>query len=117
MVIERGEIWWASISKPRGSEPGYSRPVLIVQSNDFNRSRISTVIAVVITSNTHLAEAPGNVLLSRKSSGLPKVSVANVSQLITIDKAFLTKKIRKLAQHELEAVDAGLQLVLSLCRY
>jgi mRNA interferase MazF len=114
MVIERGEIWWASLSEPRRSEPGFSRPVLIVQSDDFNRSRISTVIAVVITSNTHLAEAPGNVLLSKKASGLPKESAANVSQLITLDKAFLTKKVRKLAKRELAAVEAGLQLVLAL---
>jgi mRNA interferase MazF len=114
MVMERGEIWWASLSKPRGSEPGYSRPVLIVQSDDFNRSRIGTVIATVITSNTRLAEAPGNVLLSQKSSGLPKESVANVSQLITLDKEFLTKKVRKLANRELAAVEAGLRLVLSL---
>jgi mRNA interferase MazF len=114
MVVERGEIWWASAPKPRRSEPGYSRPFLIVQSDDFNRSRINTVIAVVVTSNKRLAEAPGNVLLSRKSSGLPKESVANVSQLITIDKAFLTKKVRKLSKHEMAAVDAGLQLVLSL---
>src|SRR3972149_6243957 len=105
MVIERGEIWWASIPKPRGSGPGYSRPLLIVQSDDFNRSRISTVIAVVVTSNTQLAAAPGNVLLSRKSAGLPKESVANVSQLITVDKAFLTKKIRKIAKRELAAVE------------
>ncbi|MCC6126927.1 MAG: type II toxin-antitoxin system PemK/MazF family toxin [Pirellulales bacterium] len=116
MVIERGEIWWATLSEPRGSQPGYSRPVLIVQSDDFNRSRIGTVIAVVITSNTRLAEAPGNVLLSKKSSGLPKESVANVSQLITLDKAFLAKKVRKLAKRELAAVEAGLQLILSLQR-
>ena len=88
MVIQRGEIWWASLPEPRGSEPGYSRPVLVVQADDFNRSRINTVIAVVITSNIRLAEAPGNVLLSRKATGLPKQSVANVSQLITLDKAF-----------------------------
>jgi mRNA interferase MazF len=114
MVIERGEIWWASLAKPRGSEPGYSRPVLIVQSDDFNRSRISTVIVAAITTNARLAEAPGNVLLSRKSSGLPKESVVNVSQLITLDRAFLAKKVRKLAKRELAAVEAGLQLVLSL---
>jgi mRNA interferase MazF len=112
MVIQRGEIWWASISEPRGSEPGYRRPFLIVQSDEFNRSRINTVIAVAITSNTRLAEAPGNVRLSRKSSGLPKESVANVSQLITIDKQFLTKKVLRLAKRELAEVDAGLHLVL-----
>lgn len=114
MVIQRGEIWWASLSEPRGSEPGFRRPVLVVQSDDFNRSQINTVIAVVVTSNTRLAEAPGNVLLSRKASGLPKESVANVSQLITVDKRFLIQKVRKLANRELAAVEAGLHLILSL---
>jgi mRNA interferase MazF len=88
--------------------------LLIVQSDDFNRSRIRTVIAVVITSNLRLAEAPGNVLLSRKSSGLPKKSVANVSQLITVDKSFLTKKAGKLSPQILKDAEAGIRLVLSL---
>jgi mRNA interferase MazF len=114
VVIQRGEIWWASLAEPRGSEPGYSRPVLIVQADDFNRSRINTVIAVVITSNLRLAEAPGNVRLSRKASGLPKPSVANVSQLITIDRAFLRDKVKMLAARELAQVEAGLKLVLAL---
>jgi mRNA interferase MazF len=114
MVIRRGDIWWASLAAPRGSEPGYARPVLVVQSDDFNRSRIGTVIAVAITSNMRLAAAPGNVLLSRKASRLPKESVANVSQLITLDKAFLTKRAGKLAPREFAAVEAGLRLVLSL---
>ncbi len=114
MVIERGEIWWASLPAPRGSEPGYSRPVLIVQSDDFNRSRIGTVIVAAITSNTRLAAAPGNVLLSSKASGLPKESLANVSQLITLDKSFLTRRVGKLAGRELAAVEAGLRLVLAL---
>jgi len=114
MVIRRGEIWWASLPQPRGSEPGYSRPVLIVQSDDFNRSRISTVIAAVITSNTRLAEAPGNVLLARKASGLPKKSVVNVSQLVTLDKTFLRERVKKLAAREFAEVENGLRLVLSL---
>jgi len=88
--------------------------VLIVQADDFNRSRINTVIAVVITSNIRLAEAPGNVLLSRKATGLPKQSVANVSRLITLDKAFLKEKVRQLAKRELSDVEEGLRLVLSL---
>ena len=114
MVIQRGEIWWASLPVPRGSEPGYSRPVLVVQADDFNRSRIDTVIAVVITSNIRLAEAPGNVVLSRKASGLPKQSVANVSQLITFDKSFLKEKVRRLGNREFSKVEEGLRLVLSL---
>ena len=93
MVILRGEIWWATLPAPSASEPGYRRPLLIIQSDDFNRSRINTVIAAVITSNLRLSEAPGNVLLSKKDSKLPKKSVANVSQLITVDKSFLTEKV------------------------
>jgi mRNA interferase MazF len=114
MVIRRGEIWWASLRKPRGSEPGYPRPVLIVQSDQFNRSGIDTVIAAMITSNTRLANAPGNVLLARKASGLPKASVVNVSQLMTVDKAFLRERVKKLASNEFAKVEAGIRLVLSL---
>jgi mRNA interferase MazF len=79
-VIQRGEIWWASLPEPARSEPGYRRPVLVIQSDDFNGSRIATVIALVVTSNTRLTQAPGNVFLPQKLSGLPKDSVANVSQ-------------------------------------
>jgi mRNA interferase MazF len=92
MVIKRGEIWWASLLEPKDSEPGYRRPVIIVQSNDFNKSKISTILAVVITSNISLAQAPGNVFLPKKISGLPKDSVVNISQVITVDKSFLTEK-------------------------
>ena len=114
MVIQRGEIWWASLPEPVGSEPGYRRPVLIVQSNDFNRSRIATVIAVVITSNTKLAQAPGNVFLPQKLTGLSKDSVANISQVVTIDKSFLTEKAGTLPSNILEQVEKGLRLVLRL---
>ncbi len=114
MVIRRGEIWWASLPEPVGSEPGYRRPVLVVQSDDFNRSRIATVIAVVITSNTRLAQAPGNVFLSQKLTGLPKDSVANISQVVTIDKDFLTERVRTLPTNILEQIESGLRLVLRL---
>jgi mRNA interferase MazF len=114
MVIRRGEIWWATLAEPRGSEPGYSRPVLVVQSDDFNRSRIRTVVAVVVTSNTRLARAPGNVLLPCKASGLPKPSVADVSQLVTLDKSFLTRRVKRLAKSQFAKVEEGLKLVLSL---
>jgi mRNA interferase MazF len=114
MVIERGDIWWAELPEPRGSEPGYSRPVIVVQSDDFNRSRISTIVVVVVTTSLRLGEAPGNVYLPRKASGLPKDSVANVSQLITVDKTFLTRRVGSLASREFAAVEAGLKLVLSL---
>ena len=114
MVIRRGEIWWADLPEPAGSEPGYRRPVLIIQADDFNRSQIATVIAVVITSNTKLAQASGNVLLSKKETGLSKVSVANISQAITIDKDFLTEKVGHLAPETLKKVEKGLRLILQL---
>ena len=112
--MRRGEIWWSSLPVPRGSEPGFHRPILIVQSDAFNKSRIRTVVAVVLTSNIRQGNAPGNVRLSRSVTGLPKTSVANVSQVITIDKSFLTKKVKSLPQRELARIDAGLKLVLSL---
>lgn len=114
MVIQRGEIWWASLPDPAASEPGYRRPVLVIQSNDFNRSRIATIIAVVITSNLKLIEAPGNVILPKKASGLSKDSVANVSQVITLDKSFLTERIGVIPNYILEQVEAGLRLVMGL---
>lgn len=112
--MQRGEIWWAALPSPSASEPGYKRPLLIIQSDDFNRSKIRTVVAVVITSNLRLASAPGNVLLPRRASGLPKKSVANVSQLITVDKFFLTQKAGNLPPDILREIEAGIRLVLSL---
>lgn len=112
--MQRGEIWWANLPSPTASEPGYRRPLLIIQSDDFTRSRISTVIAVVVTSNLRLADAPGNVFLPKNSSGLPKRSVANVSQLITVDKSFLTEKVGTLSPQKLREVETGIRLALSL---
>lgn len=112
--MNRGEIWWATLPSPRASEPGYRRPVLIVQSDAFNSSRIRTVIAAVITTNTRLAGAPGNVLLTRRESGLPKESVVNVSQVVTLDKSYLRERVSSLPRWQLRAVEAGLRLVLSL---
>lgn len=96
------------------SEPGYRRPVLVIQSDDFNRSRIATVIALVITSNATLAHAPGNVFLPQKVSGLPKDSVANVSQIVTVDKSFLTERVGVLPPSMMEQIEKGLCLVLHL---
>jgi len=110
----RGEIWWANLPEPVGSEPGYRRPVLVIQDDIFTQSRIRTVIVVVITSNTQLAEAPGNVLLPREASGLPKDSVANVSQILTLDKAFLVERIGSLPNSLQEEVDEGLRTILTL---
>lgn len=114
MVVERGQIWWAALGEPDGSEPGFRRPLLIVQNNAFNRSRLRTTLAVVLTSNLRLLDAPGNVLLSAKASGLPKDSVANVSQVITIDRDFLTERAGSIRGALLGDVDAGLRLVLAL---
>jgi mRNA interferase MazF len=114
MEIRRGEIWWADLAEPRGSEPGFHRPLVIVQADGFNRSRIATVLAVVLTSNLRLVDAPGNVLIPAKAGGLPKDSVANVSQLITVDRDFLEKRTGKLPPRLMAAVDAGLKLVLAL---
>ncbi len=110
----RGEVWWASLPEPTGSEPGYRRPVLIVQDDIFTQSRIRTVIVVIITSNTQLAEAPGNVLLPRAATGLPKDSVANVSQVFTVDKTFLVERIGMLPEQLQTEVDDGLRTVLYL---
>jgi mRNA interferase MazF len=110
----RGEIWWADLPNPIGSEPGYRRPVLIVQDDVFTQSRINTVIVAIITSNIKLAEAPGNVLLPCEASGLPRESVVNVSQVLTVDKAFLTERIGSLPNSLQEEVDEGLRMVLYL---
>jgi mRNA interferase MazF len=108
----RGEIWWASLPDPEGSSPGYRRPVLIVQANAFNKSLINTVVVAALMSNLTLAMAPGNVLAKARRSGLPKDSVINVSQLLTLDKQFLTQRIKMLDAQTLQEVNRGLQLVL-----
>lgn len=112
--MERGDVWWADLREPEGSEPGFRRPVLIVQADAFNRSRLQTVIAVVLTSNLRLVDAPGNVLMPARATGLSKDAVANVSQVITIDRDFLTEKAARLRRQLLKDVDNGLRLVLAL---
>lgn len=114
MVMRRGEIWWAALRDPRGSGPGFRRPVLVVQSNEFNESAIGTTICAVVTSNLHLARAPGNVRLSRKASGLARDSIVNVSQLVTLDKRLLTERVGRVGAEVLRDVDAGVRLVLAL---
>ena len=114
MVIERGQVWWADLGQPDGSEAGFRRPILIVQSEAFNRSRIRTVVAVVLTANVRLVDAPGNVLISAKAAGLPKDSVANVSQVITVDRDFLLELAGRIKGQVLAEVDNGLRLVLDL---
>jgi mRNA interferase MazF len=114
VVVERGQVWWADLGESDGSAPGFRRPVVIVQSDAFNRSRIRTVIAVVLTANLRLVDAPGNVLVPAKASGLPRDSVANVSQVLTLDKEFLTELAGRLKGPVLSDVDSGLRLVLGL---
>jgi mRNA interferase MazF len=114
MVMQRGDIWWATLRPPTGSEPGYRRPVLIVQSDDFNKSRINTVVVAILTSNLHLQAAPGNVFLGKRITKLSKDSVANVSQVVTLDKSFLTERIGRLSTDKMKHVDDGLGLVLNL---
>lgn len=112
--IHRGEVWWAALREPVASEPGYRRPVLIVSSDDFNRSRIKTVLAAVLTTNLRLAEAPGNVLVAAEKTGLSRDSVVNVSQVITLDKAFLVERAGLVSGHAMLVVEDGLRTVLAL---
>jgi len=112
MVISKGEVWWADLGEPWGAEPGFRRPIVVVQGDAFNRSQIATVVCVSLTSNLHWAEAPGNVLLTSKMTGLPKDSVANVSQLVTLDKSSLTDRVGKLSRAKLELVLFGIDIVL-----
>lgn len=112
--MKRGEVWWASLPAPAGSGPGMRRPVLVIQSNPFNESRIATVIVAVITSSLALAEAPGNVRVGKSDSGLSKPSVVNVSQVLTIDRSFLTERVRALPGQAMRHVEEGLRLVLAL---
>lgn len=112
--MNRGEVWWASLPAPTGSGPGFRRPVVIVQANPFNASRIATVIVAVITSNLALADAPGNFRIGRGESGLNKPYVINVSQLYTLDRELLTQRVRSLPAEAVRAMDEGLKLVLGL---
>ena len=112
--MKRGDIWWASMGDPRGSEPGYHHPVIIVSANEFNQSLIKTVIVVVVTSNLRLADAPGNFKIMKKHSNLNKDSVVNVSQLITLDKTFLTEQVGKLNSKYICFLNEGVKLVLGI---
>lgn len=111
-MISQGEIWWADLGEPVGSTPGFRRPVLVVQGDSLNQSRIGTVICVPLTSNLRWAGAPGNVVLASKETGLPKESVANVSQIVAIDKSTLTERVGKLRRPKVELVFTGIDLVL-----
>jgi mRNA interferase MazF len=112
MVTSQGEVWWADLPASKGSEPGFRRPVVVVQGDALNRSRIATVVCVPLTSNLKWAAAPGNVLLKSRATGLPKESVANVSQVATLDKALLTERTGKLSAANLELLLSGIDVVL-----
>lgn len=112
--MKRGEIWWASLPDPAGSGPGYRRPVLVIQADAFNRSAIRTVICVALSSNLRLAAAPGNVRVGVRASGLSKPSVVNVSQVVALDRAFLTERVKSLGLDTMAKVDIGLRLAMSL---
>lgn len=112
--MRRGEIWWAELPAPVGASPGFRRPVLLIQADSFNRSRLQTVIVAIITSNLRLANAPANVFISTHVSGLPKDSVINLSQLISADKSMLVEQVSTLSQRKLQQVNSGLRLILSL---
>ena len=112
MVVERGEIWWADLGVPIASKPRFRRPVVIVQADSFNRSRLETTIAISVTSNLDLLDAPGNVLLPAGASGLPKDSVANSSQIVMIDRAQLIEPAGRVGSSALAQISTGLRLVL-----
>ena len=113
-MIRQGEIWWADFPHPRGSEPGYKRPVVVIQGDVFNKSRINTVLCVAISSNLRLADAPGNVLLPVDKTGLPKDSVANVSQVVTLDRIFLSEYVGELSPGLIQEILFGILLVLGM---
>jgi mRNA interferase MazF len=110
--LAQGEIWWADLPEPSGSGPGLRRPVVIVQGDHLNRSRIATAVCVPLTGNLTWAKAPGNVLLSDRTTGLPKDSVANSSQIITVDRAYLTERVSKLPPKKLAQILSGIDVVL-----
>jgi len=112
MVITQGDVWWADLADPIGSEPGFRRPMVVVQSNSFNRSEIRTAVCVALTTSLRWADAPGNVLLTAKATGLDRDSVANVTQVVTLDRGSLTERTGTLPAAKLELVLDGLQVLL-----
>jgi mRNA interferase MazF len=114
MVISQGHVYWADLPDPTGSGPGFRRPVIVVQGDALNRSRIRTVVCVPLTSNLVWADAPGNVLLAAKATGLPRDSVANASQIVTLDRDLITEEVGKVAKRQLELILTGIDIVRPL---
>ena len=112
MVISQGHVYWADLPDPTGSGPGFRRPVIVVQGDALNRSRIRTIVCVPLTSNLAWADAPGNVLLRAKATGLPRDSVANASQIITLDRELITEEVGKVAKRQLELILTGIDIIL-----
>ena len=113
-MLTRGELWWADFGEPRASEPGFRRPVVIVQSDDFNRSALRTVLVAVVTSTEQLAFSPGNVRLSKRATGLAKASIVNITQVYPLERGFLVERICRLSPDTMKQIDDGLRLVLTL---
>jgi mRNA interferase MazF len=112
VVVAQGDVCWADLPEPVGSGPGFRRPVLVVQGDSLNRSRLATIVCIPLTSNLNWANAPGNVLLPARSSSLSKESVANVSQIVTLDRELLTERVGRVSKKQLELVLAGVDIVL-----
>ena len=110
--VAQGDVWWAELPEPTGSGPGFRGPIIVVQGNHLNRSRIATVVCVPLTSNTIWTGAPGNVLLAARTTGLPKESVANVSQIVALDRSLLTERAGRLGPKQLTQVLGGIDIVL-----
>ena len=111
-MISQGEVWWADLPEPKGSGPGFRRPVVVVQGDALNRSRLATAVCVPLTSNLQWADAPGNVALAARVTGLPKDSVANASAVIALDKALLTERVGKLSRAKVGLILAGIDVIL-----
>ena len=112
MVISQGDVFWANLAAPAGSGPGFRRPVVVIQGDSLNRSRIATVLCVPLTSNLKWAEAPGNLFLASKSTGLPKDSVANITQIVTLDRSSLTERVGHLSSGQIHVIFSGLDIAL-----
>ena len=113
MVVSQGDVVWADLAEPDGSGPGFRRPVIVIQGNPLNRSRLATVVCIPLTSNVRWADAPGSVLLKATATGLTRDSIANATQVVAIDRQFLTERVGHLSRKHLHAVLAGLDVVLS----
>lgn len=111
-MISQGDVWWADLGDPTGSAPGFRRPVVVVQADSFNRSAIRTVVVVPLTSNLRWGTAPGNVRMTSRATGLPRDSVTNVSQLVTLDRSVLVERVGRLSPTRLQLVLAGIDTVL-----